>query len=310
VDTQTTAGASGGWLDEAWQIIARELSTVVDFEVCTEYSASRCDGKSTTQTRFRLFEAEKLARMVVERYTIRTRMQGLVLNLYPKASFDVPLLTFQLGGQPPDKVLFVLDLIPLGRATASPRLASLCAQHRAAGLDGLEKAPPWLKEIASQNVLLCQYHPLEPARALSALRDYLGLWRDEGYLPGRPHQAPEAEQQMIARILKFKRVLHANDAGLAIYSKAFGPAMSQAIVEAAFGAAPAYPEPGSKPAEEAAPADADVGSATLPWDTEAEEYVRQAPVFVRRKIREAAEKRAAETGARRVTRALLDSLRK
>ncbi len=310
MDTNEAPGADAGWLDEAWQIIAHELSAVVAFDVCAEVAASKCDGKSTTQTRYRLFEAEKLARMAFERYTIRSRMHGLVLNLYPRTSFDIPLLTFQLGGQPPDKVLFVLDVIPLGHAAASGRLASLCAHHRAAGLDGIDTAPAWLKGIASPNLLLCQYRPLDPQHALSALRDYLGVWRDDGYLPAKPHETPATERQMIDHLLAFKGVVHANDAGLSLYAKAFGPAMSRAIVEAAFGAAPAWEEAGSRPALDGAPAQPDPPPSALAWDPDAEETLGQAPLFVRRKIRAAAEKKASESGAGRVTLALLQSLRK
>jgi hypothetical protein len=298
-----------GLIEEAWRLLAGELRSLVDLDKSSELSAARTEGGAETRTDFRLYEAEKLSRMVVERYSIRA-LRGLVVNLYPKPEYPVPLLTFQLGGNPPAKTLCVLDLVPFVPARQpSSSLRSAWEKGWDAGFATIEGAPPWLKEIASPHALVCQYKPLDPDVLLTAVRDYVRIWRDEFYLPAQP----DADRTGVeAGILRFKRVLHANDAGLPIYRRSFGAATLNALVDAAFGAAPALgaDELSAELAASLAGAGEGAGEpGSMRWDDDAEAYLQQAPIFVRGQIRKKAEERAAQLGLRSVTRALIEKLR-
>ena len=106
-------------------------------------------------------------------------------------------------------------------------------------------------------------------------------------------------------------LLHANDAGLDIYKKKFGEKMASVIIDAAFGSEPSPVEPKDKEQAfaDAAEANPEPGL-EICWTKEAEEYLQEAPKFVRSKIRNNAETKAKEQGLKEITAEFVANLRK
>ncbi|MEI6173748.1 MAG: hypothetical protein WCR01_08345 [Bacteroidota bacterium] len=297
-------------LDSALEIIFRELNGIINRDDFSEYSAKRNEGEKYTQTIFRTWNGEKFSRLVVEQYTVNSKAYGVVLNIYPKPEFGIPIMTFQLGGQIPDRVIYVLDIIPVVKKGSDPGISEMHKRH-ASGMSNLGSAQDWINEICSENALICQYKPLEPEKLLNALTDYLCYWRDRFYLPAQPGISGEEKAEAIENILKFKSLLHANDAGLEIYLKKFGKEMAAAIEAAAFGSEPSLQGNAvveiEKPvqAEETEPQNGDIR-----WTNDALQYIQDAPRFVRGQIRSNAEKKALSMGIKEITRDFIEKLRK
>lgn len=298
------------YLDKTAELILKELKGIIPENEYTEISAKKNENEKFTQTIFRTYEGEKISRVAMEQYTINNKAYGLVLNIYPDPAYGIPIFTFQLGGQIPDKVIFVLDIIPVLPSNDDQKLTAIYQRH-ASTMDHLGSSQEWLSQICSNNALICQYKPLEPEKILIALTDYLSHWRDVYYLPARPNLNEQEQKTAAETILKFKTILHANDAGLEIYLRKFGKEMSAAIEYAAFGSAAVFsgdnqnesdiqdvPDPGANQ------------DAQVKWMEDAEQYVQDAPRFVRSTIRNNAEKKAIQLGIKEITRSFIEDLRK
>ena len=109
-------------IDKSGEIILRELDGIISWNDFTEYSAAKHENEKVTQTIFRTFNGAKLSRLILEQYTINSKAYGVVLTIYPKPEFGIPIFIFQLGGQIPDRVIFVLDIIPVVKKEAIPEL--------------------------------------------------------------------------------------------------------------------------------------------------------------------------------------------
>ncbi len=296
-------------LDKSVEIIFAELKGIISENEFTEFSAKKNENEKYTQTIFRTYEGEKMSRMVLEQYTVNSKAYGVVLNIYSKPEYGIPILTFQLGGQIPDRVIFVLDMIPIIQSEVNPEIASVYKKH-AAGMDNLGSSQEWINQICSENALICQYKPLEPEKILKALFDYLGFWRDKFYLPAIPGLTLQEQEVSTGNILKFKSLLHANDAGLDIYLKKFGKAMVTAIESAAFGSAPALEkETGDDLEKQDTSIETKSQGGNITWSDDAELYLQDAPKFIRAKIRSNAEKKAGELGIMEISREFIANLR-
>jgi len=304
-------------LDKSVEIIFTELKGIISENEFTEFSAKKNENEKYTQTIFRTYEGEKMSRMVVEQYTVNSKAYGVVLNIYPKPEYGIPILTFQLGGQIPDRVIFVLDMIPVIQSEVNKEIAAVYKKH-AAGMDNLGSSQEWINQICSENALICQYKPLEPEKILNALDDYLCFWRDKFYLPAKPDLPLQAQVVATGNILKFKSILHANDAGLDIYLKKFGKAMVSAIESAAFGSAPSLEteavgnlekETGDNLEKQDTSIKTESQGGNITWSDDAEQYLQDAPKFIRAKIRSNAEKKAAELGIMEISREFIANLR-
>ena len=297
-------------LDKSIEIIFRELKGIISENDYLEYSAKNCENEKVTQTVFRVYSAEKSARLVLEQYTINSRAYGVVFNIYPTPESGIPIFTFQLGGQIPDKVIFVLDIIPVIVSGADAGISGIYKKH-SLNATSLGSGQDWINKICSANALICQYKPLDPEYVLLSLADYLCFWRDTYYLPSHEKISAETESEAIKNILKFKSLLHANDAGLDIYTKKFGKKMADVIIGAAFGSEPSLDEPiEAKSGESALPDKTISQDSGITWTGEAEQYLQEAPKFVRSKIRRDAEKKAQELGLKEITSDLISKLRK
>ncbi len=296
-------------LDDTVDIIFDELESVFDKDDYTEYLAARSTGDRKTQSRFRYYEAEKLSRIVLEQYVIKSRTYGVVFNIYPQPEYGIPIFTYQLGGNIPDRVIFVLDIVPT-ISTEVP--AELGKQHKKfiSRMEAPGSTQDWIKPITSEQLLVCQYEPLDPELIREAVREYARIWRRVYYTPAEATIGGEQEKRAVEEILEFKRVLHANDAGLAIYERAFGKKMVRAIEEAAFGSEPSITAPVGESSAE--PEDDDTSfqeDGTVTWTEKAKGYVQEAPAFVRGRIKRRAEKKAQDLGIDEITRDFVDELR-
>ena len=182
-------------------------------------------------------EIRRFGRLALEQYIINSKAYGVVLNIYPKPESGIPLFTFQIGGQVPDRVIRALDIIPVRGSGITAQVAELYDKH-ASDQKQLGTTQEWMKQISTKNAIICQYQPFESGRILVAFTDYLRFWRDSCYLPANEPLSEDEVKEANRIILNFKTLLHANDAGLNIYLRKFGQAMSAAIEDAAFGFEP------------------------------------------------------------------------
>ncbi len=274
------------------------------FEFCTR------DNEKVTQTIFRTYNGDKLSRLILEQYTVNSKAYGVVLTIYPKSEFGIPIFTFQLGGQIPDRVIFVLDIIPLIKMEPISELKDLFLKY-SSEMQNLGTSQDWMNQIASEHALVCQYRPLEPDQITNALADYLQIWKEKFYMPAEPNSGEQDRKAAIETILRFKKILHANDAGIDIYLKKFGKPMVAAIEDAAFGSEPSLGNSSENEEIASEPVgNSDTDSGTLKWTGDAEQYLLEAPKFVRAKIRENAEKKAMELGIKIITAEFIENLRK
>ncbi len=299
------------FINKAWELIFQELAGIIPQHEFVEYSAHKTQGDQVTETIFRLFEAEKLSRIVLEQYTIRSKMYGIVLNIYSKPGYGIPILTFQLGGQIPDKTIFVLDIIPICNKEKVNQLVSGLYQQESLKFENLGSGQKWLHEITSPNLIVCQYKACDPQKIIDALGGYLRYWRDKFYKPACNLNEAVLTDQAVESLLHYKQVLHANDSGLDIYLRNFGAAMVNVIEQAAFGGEPALVDVGISGSPGPIEAKGSViEPAELRWTPEATQYLQEAPRFVRSAIKEKAELKAKELGLKEITAELVGSLRK
>jgi hypothetical protein len=297
-------------IDKSAEIIYRELKGIISENDYTEYSAKKNEAEKYTQTKFRTYNGEKISRLVLEQYTVNSKAHGIVLNIYPKPEFGIPLFTFQLGGQIPDKVIFVIDIIPIIKSQLDIGISQIYQKH-SSGMTNLGSAQEWINLICTRNAIICQYKPLDPEKILSALTNYLCFWRDTYYEPAKPDVSEQNQKLASENILKFKTILHANDAGLEIYLRKFGKEMLAAIESAAFGSEPALQNKIDVEIENSNLSEQSLSdNGGIHWTDEAEKYIQDAPKFVRSKIRANGEKKAMELGIKEITRAFIENLRK
>ncbi len=299
------------YLEKSIEIIFNALHGIVSEDEYSLVSARKNEGEKFTQTIIKTFDAEKLSRITIEEYTVNSKAYGVVLNIYPKSNYGIPIFTFQLGGQIPDKVIFIVDIIPTLK-TGEEHKTKEIFNHYSSLLNNLGSEQDWINEICSANALICQYKPLDPEMILKALSEYLNYWK-ELYVQATAPVSKDVEiKEITESIVKFKKILQANDAGLDIYLKKFGKEMLAAIEAAAFGGYPGLDilEPQKViEASESVNKVVEVNS-NFKWTKEAEDYLLDAPKFVRTKIRNNAEKKAKESGISEITRDFIENLRK
>ena len=146
---------------------------------------------------------------------------------------------------------------------------------------------------------------------IDALISYLRVWKVTYYISAKPHQNPDTESLVTANILRFKQILHANDAGLNIYEKNFGKIILGTLEYVAFGSYPSLNPETIADKETVNPVDKEeCFSGDIVWEEDAKEYLKEAPFFVRKSIKDAAEKKSREAGSMVITKQFIDQLRK
>jgi hypothetical protein len=190
-----------------------------------------------------LYRAEHLADVILEEYGVREKLKGNVMLTLPEPDWDIPIFMFQLGGNERQKIA-LLDISPTLPGIDYAPLIPVFEKYRA-----LLKMEParveWVLKICSPYLLHCQYDVLDTEVFLAATREYLQVWIDHYYLPGKP-LATEAERaQATAAIYQFKEVLHANDPAYGIFAKAWGKPVADAFFYLETHHHPALPMPGA-----------------------------------------------------------------
>ena len=136
----------------------------------TEYSGCRQTGETRVAGCSRVYEGEKLDRVMVTRYTLKRDHRGLVIFGYPRVEYDIPSFLMHLGGTPPERTLAILDLAPASEATNMAPFGELSDAHRAA-LDLSDSPVEWLRPVTSPHLLHCAFQPLSPERLLVTVKE-------------------------------------------------------------------------------------------------------------------------------------------
>ena len=174
-----------------------------------------------------LFTADKLADVILEEYGVRDKLQGNVIVIYPQPAFDVPIFTFQLGGNATQKIA-LLDISPTcGNLDYTP-LAPVFEKYR----DLLDIRPSkleWVNSICSPYLLHRQYEALDVDLFTAALREYLAIWIEHYYEPAERLVSQAEVDEARDAIRRYKQVLHDNDPAYGIFARAWGKPVADAF---------------------------------------------------------------------------------
>ncbi len=260
----------------------------------TEYSGRRQTGESRIAARSRVYQGEKLDRVMVNQYTLKRGRGGLVIFGYPRAEYQIPSFLLHIGGLPPDRMLAIMDLSPCSASLDMTAFGQVSERHRTAlGLP--DTRLEWLRSVTSPYLLHCAFKPLDPERFLVAFDDTIRTWRSAYIDAARrvDHEATVTAHR--DAVLAMKEILFKNDPAFAVFTRAFGRAMSDVLAEAAFGG-----EPGLSIAEATEPVPVPGSWVNkklgIRWNADAQERVHEAPAFLRPMIRRIIEKEAAKEG--------------
>ena len=190
------------------------------------YSNQRKKGKDT-YLMSDLFTADKLADVILEEYGVRDKLQGNVIVIYPQPAFDVPIFTFQLGGNATQKIA-LLDISPTHGDLDYAPLIPVFEKYR----DLLDIQPSkldWVNSICSPYLLHRQYEALDVDLFTAALREYLAIWIEQYYVPARELARESAVDEAREAIRRYKQILHDNDPAYGIFARAWGKPVADAF---------------------------------------------------------------------------------
>jgi hypothetical protein len=188
-----------------------------------------------------LYSADRLADVILEEYGVREKLKGNVMLTLPEPEWDIPIFMFQLGGNERQKIA-LLDISPTLPSIDYAPVIPVFEKYR----DRLRMEPSkveWVNRICSPYLLHCQYDVLDTEVFLEATGEYLQLWIDHYYLPGRRLEAAADREQATKAIYTFKEVLHANDPAYGIFAKAWGKPVADAFFYLETHHHPALPMP-------------------------------------------------------------------
>jgi len=293
VTADSTPGAHSIW-DRYEEVFLGRLQGCLDRNEFTEYSARRQTGEGRILGRSRVYQGEKLDRVMVNQYTLKRGRGGLVIFGYPRVQYAIPSFLLHIGGMPPQKTLAIMDLVPSSPGMDMGPFGAVALAHRSAlGLPDTQVE--WLRSVTSPHLLHCAFKPLDPERFLSTFDETLGAWRAAYIDPAEPEQGEAAVAARRRAVLEMKTVLFRNDPAFPVFTRAFGQGMSDVLAEAAFGG-----EPGLSIAEATEPLPTPGSWVNkklgVSWSADAQERVHEAPAFLRPMIRRIIEKEAVKEG--------------
>ena len=265
----------------------------------TEYSARRCTNGKQVCSHTRVYQGEKLDRVMVSRYSLRPGRWGLVIFAYPRLDYDLPAFLLHVGGQPPERALLTLDLAPCSPTLDLEPFAQVACEHRPAlGLP--DERLPLLESVTSPHLLHCSFKPLDPERFLVAFESVVETWCR--YIDqARPDADAQSRQVRGERVLELKRVIFENDPAFPVFTQAFGKSMSDTLAEAAFGGTPGLAISDFQDIPPPAVGSWANKKLGLIWSADAQKRVGEAPAIIRPMIRRIIEKDAAKEGLDRIT---------
>jgi len=200
--------------------------------LCTDdymefYSNRRKAGKDTFLASD-VCHADKLSTIVLEEYSVRGKLNGHVIVVWPDPAYDIPIFTFQLGGNETQSIA-LLDISPTRPDTDYAPLVPTFEKYRER-LDIGASTIDWVTSICSPYLLHRQYGPLDHELFFEAAREYLSIWIDCYYQPGTKLSDPGDVENTTAAIHRYKQVLHDNDPAYGVFSKAWGKQVADAFV--------------------------------------------------------------------------------
>jgi hypothetical protein len=206
-----------------------------------EFYCNRKTDEGDTSLRVETFDSDKLSRVVMEEYSIRSKMRGSVIMALPRYDHDVPIFFFQIGGIG-DRSIAVLDISPTHPRLDYAAVIPLYEKYHAAlGLG--DSNVGWLQKICSPYLLHCQYEEIDCKLFVEAMKDYLQLWL-EHYCRRGTKLTDEHEIDVVSHALyKFKYILHHYDPAYGIFAKAWGKGAADAFVHLECSDYPAYLPP-------------------------------------------------------------------
>jgi hypothetical protein len=252
-----------------------------------EFYSNRTKNGIETFLRSDISNADKISTVILEEYRVKSKMGGNVIIVLPEPDYDIPIFSFQLGGNDTDSIA-LLDISPTLPNTDYAPLQATFEKYR----DLLKVEEPkvdWVKSISSPCLLHCQYGALDEDQFMEALREYLAVWIEHYYLPGKKLDDSAAIEKTTNAVYKFKHVLHDNDPAYGIFAKAWGKPVADAFFYLETNQYPALPIPDGEKSRLKIWKDKD---RNILWTRAAQEYVYQAPERVRPLIRSAVEDKA------------------
>lgn len=275
------------------------LGERLDLTDVTEYSARRCTNGKQVFSHTRVYQGEKLDRVMVSRYSLRPGRWGLVIFAYPRLDYDLPAFLLHVGGQPPERTLLTLDLAPCSSTLDLEPFARVAHAHRAA-LELPDERLPLLESVTSPHLLHCTFKPLEPERFFTAFDAVVEIWCR--YIDqAAPDMDAKSRQARGERVLELKRVIFENDPAFPVFTQSFGQSMSDTLAEAAFGGTPGLTIRDFQDVPPPAVGSWANKKLGLIWSADAQKRVGEAPAIIRPMIRRIIEKDAAKEGLDRIT---------
>jgi len=193
-----------------------------------EFFCNHKTDEGETSLRIETYDSEKLSRVVMEEYSIKSKMKGSVIMTFPMPDNDVPIFFFQIGGRG-NRSIAVLDISPtLKRTDYAPLIPVYEKYHKALGLGDSKVA--WLERVCSPYLLHCQYDEIDCDLFIEAMEAYLDVWIEHYYRPGKGLEDPREIDTVTNAIYKFKYVLHHHDPAYGIFAKSWGKRVADAFV--------------------------------------------------------------------------------
>lgn len=290
----TTPGAEASLWDRFEALFLDRLHGCLDRDDFTEYSSHRQAAETRILARSRLYQGEKLDRVMIHQYTLKPGRGGLVIFAYPRVEYPIPSFLLHIGGMPPARTLLILDLASNSATLDMAPFQRVAETHRAV-LELPDTQVEWLRSVTSPHLLYCPLKPLEPERFLSAFEATVETWRSSYIEPATRDEDAVSVKNRSEAVLELKKVLFRNDPAFPVFTRAFGQGMSDVFAEAAFGGTPGLsitdaveplPTPGSWVNKKLG----------VSWNADAQERVHEAPTFLRPIIRRIIEKEAIKEG--------------
>jgi len=283
------------------QLFYDQFEQYLDADDGMQFFTNRNQSGRQTYLSSDIYSADRISTVILEQYSVRGKMGGNVVLVLPDPDTDIPIFSFQLGGND-TRSIALLDISPTLPDTDYSPLIPVYEKY-AELLHIGENRIDWVKGISSPYLLHAQYEEIDGDLFIEAMQAYLGIWIEHYYIPGaRLTDADDIEHATNA-IYKFKRVLHDNDPAYGIFQKEWGAPIADAFYYLETRDEPALPPP-DHGAEKLKLWENK--SLNLLWERRAQERVMKAPERLRQRIVDEIESQAAEDRMGIITLELYD----